>query len=260
MSTLANVDRKLSVAQHLAEYVRRSPQLLALKAELEKRNLKGFVFGGLVRDLVTGRGNPRDVDVIVTGDLVDYDGLICHLRKAYEVVKQPDWRDSDADTDPERSGSDGNTTVLADGLLIDVWHIGTQRGEPRVIERVPSTTFLYLESIVALLHDDPAKVEVHDDGFLDAVRDGVVEARLCWQNDIVPRKYLAKSLALAKRLSFRVGPDLKLWLENQLRQVSVQDFVDAQVKRYDALVVDLDDVQRLMAARRVEDKFDAFWR
>lgn len=256
MSTLANIDRKFSVANHLAHYVQRSPMLLMLKAELDRRDLKGYVFGGLIRDLVTGRGNPRDVDVVVTGDMEGYCRLIENLRQNHEVVKQEGWRD---DVDPDRSGSEENTTVLVDGTLLDIWHIGTQRGMPRVIERVPSTTFLYLESIVALVDADPAKVEVHDDGFLDAIRDGVVEVRKCWENDVVARKYVAKSLALAKKLNFRLGPDCKLWLERQLKQVTVQEFVEAQRQRYGGVVVDLGDVDRLMG-RTAPDQHEAFWR
>jgi hypothetical protein len=225
-----------------------TPQVAKIHTLLDAHGLKGYLFGGAIRDVyVHGpkSARPRDLDIVVTGKVGDYAAFAGSMPRSWERVPVID------DKDDKRSGNENSTNVVRiDGLVADLWHIGTQRGlyqrpeSEQTIDKVPGTTFLTIESIVAGIDNC---IDLHDDGFIDCMADQLLDCRLEWEGDIVKEKFAVKALALhAKLPGFRMSGNLANFVYRIAKDMTVGDVLTRLANRYGHPVPQLSSLFRVM--------------
>lgn len=215
--------KTLGLVEHLREAVndflsRHSPWLPAVAEALRglRREPQVALFGGLLRDLVVfGRdARPRDVDLVVGGVTGE------ELAAAFHPYTQ-------------RATRFGGLQLRVEGVEIDLWPLEatwafrTHRFSPPSFSELPRTTFLNVEAVavVVQLGKDGAAGRVHDAGFFDAVAERRIEIN--FEDNPRPDLCLARSLDLAARLGYSIGPRLAGFAARWLAQLGEAGFAAA---------------------------------
>lgn len=188
-----------------------------------------YVVGGAIRDLLLKPSGlwPRDVDVIVDGcsvgeleaafgDLVirrtSFGGL--HLRRSVEIT--------------------GLTTAKYD-LLFDVWRledtwaIKTSELMPTISNFV-RTPFLNIDAVAVALPHGMQRATVHEHGFFNAIATRTLEVN----NEPNPFPFVCavRSLILAAKLDFWIGPRLALFIHKVTSSAPISNLLQAQISHY----------------------------
>lgn len=222
------------VQQLVANFYNNTLALKEVYRLLSQYGLKGYLFGGAIRDMVSEYpclARPRDLDIVVVGDHSAYQRMIDQLPASLLGTKAAARGQREA---VEGSGRENTTDVKIGGEAVELWHISRQRGMSEFqeldIANVPASTFLVIESIVASV--GPDEVEVHDAGFCKTMNDRVMDCRTKWQDRIIPEKAAVKALALSSRLDMTLTAELGAFVRKTIGGMTVDAVCDQLRARY----------------------------
>lgn len=169
---------------------------LAERLLSENRHLPIYIFGGAVRDIaIFGRAaRPRDIDLVV-GDI---DGEELASVLAPFVRKKTRF---------------GGLRLVVQGVQVDIWPLSeTWAFRNRLVNhiefsRLPETTFLNVDAVAVELIGCLLKPgEIYSKGFFEGIRNRVIDVNFAINP--YPEKVVVRSLSLARRIEFSVGPRL----------------------------------------------------
>lgn len=195
------------------------PVLSYFFQDLSDRGWDAVVFGGVIRDLVSGLGTSqiRDIDIVVDtgsrGDLVDacapwiqrqtrFGGL--HLKVGRWPVDI--WR------------------------LEDTWALKRHEGTLS-LSQLPGTTFLTSEAIAVSLHAKLGKERKLFAGrFFESIASRVVDINHA--SNPYPELCVVRSLVTAYRLNLAIAPELCVYIANFGARMSPDDLESVQLSHY----------------------------
>ena len=221
--------------------------VLEVLGRATSQNWRTYIVGGAIRDLLLGPAAwwPRDVDVIVDGcsendletmfrDLMvrhtSFGGL--HLRRTVEI--------------------EGVTTAKFDLLfdiwrLQDTWAIKTNELAP-TISKFLETPFLNIDSIAVAMPSNERGPIVFESGFFQAVSTRTLEINS--EQNPFPFVCAIRSLILAAKLDFWIGPSLARFICTLLNSGSVSDLLDAQISHYGQIRSNEDEIREWLGRLR----------
>jgi hypothetical protein len=200
--------------------------------KIEKCDRHAVLCGGACRDMVLGRGRtvPRDLDIIV------------------QHVSLTDLEQQLGDYVMERTRYGGLTLRVRD-WEIDIWPLSEtwafkHAGIPgKGLDDFTRTTFLDIDAIaIQLFTRKGHKRRIYDRGFFAAVRDRTIE--LNFGTNPFPSRCIAKSILLAARHKFALGPRLAQYISDHAKRLDIDELVEQSRKRYAAPSLDARTVQR----------------
>jgi hypothetical protein len=174
-----------------------------------------YLFGGLLRDLlVTGpEAVPRDVDLVIGN--TDGDELAAALAPFLD-----------------RRTRFGGLQLTVEGVAIDIWPLSDTwafrqpDSPPASFDALPRTTFLNVEAVALEVLPGGEPGRLHSHGFFEGIRAETLEIN--FEDNPSPALCVARSLALASRLGFHLGPRLTRYLAAHLRVLPVEELVRLQ--------------------------------
>jgi hypothetical protein len=179
-----------------------------------------YLFGGTVRDLVIfGRvANPVDIDLVV-GDVSskDLESVLGRfsVRKTYL----------------------GGLKLLINNTSVDIWPLSetwafrTCQFQCPTFSELPKTTFLNVEAIaVELTHDCSRAGRIYSRGFFEGIVKRTIDIN--FEPNPYPGEAVIRSMALAGRIGFSVGPRLAARAADLLSRSSVVPNPDSPVSRH----------------------------
>ncbi|MFC1738662.1 hypothetical protein ACFL1G_06405 [Planctomycetota bacterium] len=181
-----------------------------------------FLCGGAVRDiLLANRQNsivPRDLDIVL--------GYI-------EVEKVAD---SFSDSNKKWNCYGGVSVQLKD-WSIDVWSLNKtwafveKHVEGKGFSDFPKTTFLDIEAVaVQLFCRKLQKRKIYSKGFFEAILKKTIEINL--EENPNPNTCIIRSLNVAKRFKFAIGPKLAKFIAHHARQTDLEELWKLYQIRY----------------------------
>ncbi|HXI84555.1 MAG TPA: hypothetical protein VNL17_10760 [Verrucomicrobiae bacterium] len=195
--------------------------LAQLSKDIRSRGYRAFLFGGCLRDLMLSRsGNmlPRDIDLVVDVPSVQ------ELEEIFGAA-------------PKRITRFGGVAFDLDCLSIDVWPLGEtwafKNGfvGPTSFKKLPSTTFLNIEAIVAeLTFKDGQRPQVYEDGFFSAISERKLEIRL--EQNPFPDACIARALSLGARLGYSLGQNLTRYIVDRIPHTTPEEIEERQIVHY----------------------------
>lgn len=194
--------------------------------ELRDSGSSVYIFGGMLRDLLAGL-TPRDVDLVVGDDVAS--DLDAQLSR---------WR-------PRRNRY-GGLNFKNDGWEFDLWALGKTwafHNYPvgSVLETsfsaLPQTTFLNVEAVAMQLwpSDHSKSRNVFEHGFFSAFRTKTVEIN--YELNPAPEYCVVRSLLVAQKLSFKLGPRLVKYIAKHANKYTIQEFARLQGRHYGKPVI-----------------------
>ncbi len=220
---------------------------------------RAHIVGGTLRDVMLAPPSafPRDIDIVISGasqksldeefaDLLmrrtRFGGL--HLVKPVRLT----------------GGLSGSETQVVFDVwrLEDTWGI-KDAGLPPTIDSFVKTPFLNIDSAAIELVARNARRRLVEHGFYQSLSLGLLEIN--YEPNPFPAVCIARSLIMAAKLKFSLGPSLARFVLTLSKWGSVDDLVQAQVSHYgrvrsesDELRLWLDDIRRAVAsgAERIE--------
>jgi len=176
------------------------------------REIPIYLFGGAVRDLAIfdRSAAPIDIDLVVDGV------SIAELEIALRAFV-------------ERKTRLGGLRLSIEGTSIDIWPLRetwafrANRVLSPSFADLPTTTFLDVEAIAAELTCDCLKIgRIYSSGFFKSVIKRVIDIN--YPSNPFPERAVARSLALAGRIGFSVGPTLAGRAAELLGNTSRKDY------------------------------------
>lgn len=207
-SVLAGVPRRARVIRS---------QLGELVRSLDRGGCTAFLFGGVLRDLLTmPSGLPRDIDIVA--NCASNDGLASILASS-----------------PIRRTRFGGLRIQGE-IPFDVWAMPETWAFKQGLfvpsmENLPRTTFLNVEAIAAEVDPPPGrKRKIFSSGFFEALSSEMVEVN-CEINPF-PALCVVRSFITIGQLNFSVGPKLACFLAENTTRFSVDELEDIQLSHY----------------------------
>ncbi len=196
------------------------PRRRALKQSLlpfKEEGLSAYFFGGLLRDLLLGV-TPRDVDLVVADE---------HAEAIEEQFGEQ----------VRHRNRFGGLYVKTPGWDFDVWPVGQtwafthEWGHDRTFEALPKTTFLNIEAIAVQVWPESGHARVlHENGFFDAFRSRRLEVN--HEANPYPDVCVVRSLLIAFRLNFGLGPRLVEYVARHAEDLSRRDIEQILLQHY----------------------------
>ena len=195
----------------------RSPWFVELRPLLAGLDGRGeaFLFGGSLRDLAL-RGldaRPRDIDIVFSGVPVD------EVRAAVRPYTQ-------------RQTRFGGFQLSVKGVEVDLWPLASTWAFGQMalatpsFADLPSTTFLDIEAIVAELPlSTHSRDRIYSRGFFHSLTTRTIEIN--YEENPYPEFCLARSLDLASRLGFSIGPRLSRFASEWFARLKDEQLADA---------------------------------
>jgi hypothetical protein len=184
--------------------------LTAVVSEARRLQLEGFVFGGVIRDILFKgpRAFPRDVDLVFE-------------RRSFERFQQ-EFRESIV----HRNRFGG--LYLRIGLVdFDVWPLDDTwafKHCPEIgvgFERLPKTTFLSIDAIaVELQPKRGAARRVHESNFFHSISTKTIDLNL--RANPFPALCILRSLVISHRLRFRLTDRLAEYILQEFQALNKQ--------------------------------------
>lgn len=153
-------ERKSQLVQKIQQWIQTCPAAQHLQNICRENLLAAYFFGGVCRDCWNSQ-EPRDIDVVVDDGFWE-----TFLKKLGNI--------------PTRTNRFGGLKLTLHGMNVDLWmasntwafqHSGTNLRSPTVL---PETTFLNIESVVALIWH-PEEPWVFQKGFFRAMESQTLE-------------------------------------------------------------------------------------
>ena len=169
-----------------------------------------YLCGGAIREfLLNDAFQPRDIDLIVEDvDLKDLKGLF-----PVENVQINRF---------------GGLTVVWQNWKIDVWPVScTMAFTHKVfsnydIDDYTKSTFLNLDAVAVQLFSTPGKKrKLYENGFFDAILTKTIEVN--FEESPFPELCIVRSLQLARKYRFAIGPMLAEYISNRLEETNLKE-------------------------------------
>ena len=204
---------------------------------LRRQQQAAVFFGGTLRSLLISRlndqkpGRPRDIDLVVKGCTTE------QLSDSFEQIVTRETRF-------------GGLQLQHQHWQFDVWPLEKtwafveDQKEAGGFDELPETTFLNLEAIAVEVWPRSGKGRVvfsGDDQFFEGIANRVVE--LNREANPFPSLCVVRSLVLAARLNFSIGPRLANYIVKYAKQYSAMDYETVQRKHYGCLRVRGDQIE-----------------
>jgi hypothetical protein len=181
-----------------------------------------FLCGGAVRDILLSNTRnqiiPRDLDIVL----------------GYAEIKN--IADSFSDC-TKRWNCYGGVTIQVKDWSIDMWplqktwafekkHVGGKG-----FSDFPKTTFLDIEAVaVQLFGTNGKKRAIYSKGFFEAILNNTIEINL--RENPNPPACVVRSLSVAKRFKFAIGPKLARYITHCANQVGLEKLLEVYQDRY----------------------------
>ena len=196
---------------------------------LEAHGCSAYIVGGVLRDLMThgDSAKPRDIDIVFDGtppDKVEYLLWNHSRRKNRFGGLHLKVRDCDFDM----------------WSLRDTWAFRNRKVSQVGISQLPQTTFLNIDAIVLKLEKN-GEDRIYSHGFFEALSNRTLEINL--EENPFPETCLVRSLLLASKLQFDVGPRLARYIALHSRKMSLQELERVQKAHYGSVEFDVADFQ-----------------
>ena len=158
----------------------------------------------------------------------------------------------------KRIGPSGGLTDSEVQVLFDVWRLedtwGIQTaGLAPTIDNFVRTPFLNIDSVAIELAPKNVRRRLVEHGFFNSISSGLLEIN--YESNPFPLVCVARSLVMAAKLGFGLGPSLARFVSSFSRWGSIDDLVQAQISHYgrirctaDELRLWLDDIGQAVAA------------
>jgi len=203
---------------------------------IEDHKWPAVVFGGVVRDLLLFglTEKPRDVDIVL--DKVSKKELMdVFSEKVYRTTRF------------------GGLNLRTDGWLIDLWPLEETwafRGEAvtRIgFEQLPTTTFLNVEAVaIELTTQRGRERRIYASGFFQAIRSKTIEVN--FEPNPYPGLCIVRSLVMAARIGFMVGPELARYIAKNSQLFTIDDLLGIQIAHYGKIRCGGDDLEAWLSA------------
>jgi len=183
---------------------------------------QAFLCGGAVRDILLSDNRnkivPRDLDIIL----------------GYAEIKNV--ADSFSDC-TKRWNCYGGVSIQVKDWSIDMWPLQkTWAFEQKHVEGkgfsdFPKTTFLNIEAVaVQLFGRRGKKREIYSKGFFEAILNNTIEINL--KDNPNPPMCIVRSLSVAKKLKFAIGPKLAKYISHYANQIGLEKLLELYHVRY----------------------------
>jgi hypothetical protein len=143
----------------------------------------------------------------------------------------------------------GGLQLAVEGVAVDIWPLQETWGFRRLgvasptFADLPRTTFLDVEAVVLELFVEQGAVGVlHTHSFFEAMLAGTMDINL--EDNPSPGLCVVRSLGLADRLGFAIGPRLVEYLALRLGRLSVDELVALQAAESGCVRCSREAVQR----------------
>lgn len=186
-----------------------------------------YLVGGTVRDLVLSPRcdraiQPRDIDLVVIGASVD------ELKQVFQdlYLRTTRFRGLHlADPKP------GGWKILFDiWPLEETWGFSANTHLSRCIENFPQLPFLNLDTAAIEITARQRRATLFELGFLSGINGRILEVN--FEPNPFPELCIVRSLLMAAKLNFSLGPRLASYIGNHARRTSVNDMMQAQLSHY----------------------------
>jgi len=203
--------------------------------------------------LLTPQGSlplPRDVDVIVDGCSAN------DLESAFKDIKDLVVRRNNF------GGLHLRRSVIIEGfppkrydLLFDVWRLEDTwtikaRGLEPTVAAFLSTSFLNIDSVAVALRTDKHPVRVFERGFFHAITNKTLEINS--EYNPFPFVCVIRSLILAAKLDFWIGPRLAHFIQEVSNSASISEFQQAQRSHYGQILCSKHDINEWLESIRAQ--------
>lgn len=208
---------------------------------------EAFIVGGTLRDIMLAPRSifPRDIDIIIAGVSNDTVSATFHdlLRRrtrfnGLHLVNQFHY----GGITPSRG-----ETYFDVWRLEETWGIRNAKLKP-TIEHFVQTPFLNIDSVAIELVPKGARRRVAECGFFDALTTRTLEIN--YAPNPFPSVCIVRSLIMAAKLRFSLGPHLAAYISNYAESNSVNELVDAQRSHYGTVRCDKKELQRWLSRIR----------
>jgi hypothetical protein len=212
--------------------------LVQVLREIQQQGWRAFLFGGTLRDLMLGGASivPRDIDIVVDGVSIERIAAVFgnHVRRRTRF---------------------GGLHLNVHGWTFDIWPLSDtwafQEGFVGLtgFASLTRTTFLNVEAAVVELGARRGRRRaVHERGFLDSLRNRVLEVNL--EENPFPALCVVRGLITAARLDFKVGPSLARYIRHYGAHVSIDELLAIQSSHYGQVRSSADELRCWIAALR----------
>jgi hypothetical protein len=219
------------IDRFFANHVILNSGLRKIVARIEGEQWPAVVFGGMPRDLlVFGLDvRPRDVDIVIA-DVSLEDISAVFSRSVHRRTRF------------------GGLSLRVDQWKLDVWPLKqtwafkTLGVSVPSFEDLPKTTFLNAEAIAVDLFKEPrGKRKVYSFGFFESVRRKVIEVN--FEPNPFPKLCVVRSLIMAARLGFGIGPRLAAYIAKHSRGLSKREMMSIQIKHYGSVFCEANTIE-----------------
>jgi hypothetical protein len=188
-----------------------------MKGLMLEEGLTGYLFGGVIRDIVMKgpmEADPKDLDTIVDGPNDNWKkmGYTLLSTAGLKVKKSSKY-------ETQYSAISGEIA----GQHIDIWPIQNQWSLPekhRQIDNVTKSIFLTTEAILATFGNDAHEIVVIESGFFDNMNRGTIDG-VDWQRS--NQMYAIKALLQHLQLGLEMTPRLDREVGYVLRTMNVDN-------------------------------------
>ena len=201
-----------------------SGAVLRLRRSLREHGCRAFLFGGILRHLVSGKAHrmPRDIDIVID---VPPNGAIEGALAGFVSQRN----------------RFGGVRLSIDGVGFDLWSLPSTwafaegLATPQSFDALPRTTFFNVQAIAVELGPDPAHSrEVHNAGFFEALSTRLLETNL--EDNPYPKSCVVRALAMAQSEDMRLGPKLQDYIARHGPAVSNAELVSLQRDHFGRIV------------------------
>lgn len=197
---------------------------------IRRRGWRAFIVGGTIRDVMLAPPSafPRDIDIVLSGASqreldVEFADLLKRTTRfgGLHLVKPINLVGDRADVEAE--------IVFDVWRLEDTWGI-RHAGLAPTIESFVRTPFLNIDSAAMELTPRNARRHLVEHGFFTSISSSLLEIN--YEPNPFPLVCIVRSLIMAAKLRFALGPSLARFVSGFHRWGSVDDLVEAQVSHY----------------------------
>lgn len=211
----------MRVEDFLLRQVRGTGVLSSVFSELAENTESSFLFGGMVRDILSRERNeasyPRDWDIVVSRFTPRLMNLIePHVRKQTRF---------------------GGLELLIDGQDVDIWSLdNTWAFREKYLRHagfneLPKTTFLNVQAIAVELSPVPLKIgKIFEHGFYDAFARKVIDINL--EENPFPGLCVLSALSNAARLGFSLSARLTDYILKYYSEINTDNLARYQRKHW----------------------------
>ncbi|MFH0782587.1 MAG: hypothetical protein V2B20_11655 [Pseudomonadota bacterium] len=192
--------------------------------EIRSKNWPAVIFGGTVRSLMLGTGThrrPRDIDIVLSSVSVD------NIKELF----------SDSFVRKTRFGG---VKLQRNDMDFDIWPIDktwayvNDDSKARTYGNLPKTTFLNIEAIAIDIwpkaEGQKRTIYSDDDSFFKAIISETLEINR--EENPFPNLCVVRSLIMAAKTRFKLGPRLSEYIEKYGFAISPQELEEVQIKHY----------------------------